>query len=134
MNEQCNVEFQFGTYKDEILCDIMPMNVCHILLGRPWQYDKKVVHDGRKNTYSLEKDGKRHTLSPLQDEIVQEGSGSNILPMFGKELLQEVQKEEDLPKVILTSTNLDDFLLNLKLCLVSLLTLLWMNCQMIYPQ
>ena len=58
MNEQCNVEFQFGTYKDEILCDIMLVDVFHILLGRPWKYDMKVVHDGRKNTYSLEKMGR----------------------------------------------------------------------------
>ena len=72
VNEQCNVEFQIGTYKDEILCHIMPMDVCHILLGRPWQYYRKVVLDGRKNTYSLEKDGKRHTLSPLEDEAVQD--------------------------------------------------------------
>ena len=41
--------------------------------------------------------------------------------MYGKELLQEVQKEEDLhfslfgkPKVILTSTNLDDFPVEVK--------------------
>ena len=61
------MEFQIDTYKDEILCDIMPMDVFHILLGRPWHYDRKAVHDGRKNTYSLEKDGKRHTLSPLED-------------------------------------------------------------------
>ena len=74
VNEQCNVEFHIGTYKDEILCDIMPMDVCHILLGRSWKYDKKFVHDGRKNTYSLEKDGKRHTLSPLEYEAVQGSS------------------------------------------------------------
>ena len=86
------MEFQIGTYKDVVLCDIMPMDVCHILLGRPWQYDGKVVHDGRKNTYSLKKDGRRHTLSSLQDEAVQEGLGSNILLMTGKELLQEVKK------------------------------------------
>ena len=84
MNEQCNVEFHIGTYKDEVLCDIMPMDVRHILLGSPWQYDRKDVHDGRKNTYSLEKDGKIDTLSPLEDEVVQEGSGSNILLMSGK--------------------------------------------------
>ena len=90
MNEQCNVEFHIGTYKDEILCDIIPMDVCHILLGRPWQYDRKVVHDGRKNTYSLEKDGNNHTLLPLKDE---EGPESNILLMNGKELLQEVNKK-----------------------------------------
>ena len=87
------MEFQIGTYKYVVLCDIMTMDVCHILLGRPWKYDRKVVHDGRKNTYSLEKDGKRHTFSPLEDEVVQEGSGSNILLMDAKEMLQEVKRE-----------------------------------------
>ena len=72
------MEFQIGTYKDVVLCNIIPMDVCHILLGRPWKYDIKVVHDRRRITYSLEEDGKRHTLSPLEDEEVQEGSGSNI--------------------------------------------------------
>ena len=48
------MEFQIGTYKDVVLCDIIPMDVCHILLGRPWEYDGQEVHDGRKNTYSLE--------------------------------------------------------------------------------
>ena len=110
------MEFQIGTYKYVVLCDIMPMDVWHILLGRPWKYDKKFVHDGRNNSYSLEKDRKRHTLSPLEDEGVQGSLGSSILLMSGKELLQEVHKEKDLhfaligkPKVILTSTNLDDF-------------------------
>ena len=64
------MEFQIGTYKHVVLCDIMPMDVCHILLGTPWQYDRKFVHDGRKNTYSLEKDGKKNTLLPLKDEVV----------------------------------------------------------------
>jgi len=35
VNEQCEVELQLGKYKDKILCDMMPMDVCHILLGRP---------------------------------------------------------------------------------------------------
>jgi len=35
VNEQCKVEFQIGGYKDEFLCDVFPMDVCHILLGRP---------------------------------------------------------------------------------------------------
>ena len=55
VNEKCNVEFHIGTYKVEILCGIIPMDVCHILLGRPWKYDRKVVHDGRNNTYSGER-------------------------------------------------------------------------------
>ena len=36
VSEQCEVDLQVGTYKDKIVCDSMPMDVCHVLLGRPW--------------------------------------------------------------------------------------------------
>ena len=29
-----------GSYEDEVLCDVILMDSCHILLGRPWQFDK----------------------------------------------------------------------------------------------
>ncbi|XP_071694756.1 uncharacterized protein [Rutidosis leptorrhynchoides] len=41
------------------------MDACHILLGRPWQYDRKTKHDGYQNTYSFYKDGVNVTLVPL---------------------------------------------------------------------
>eukprot|EP00253_Pinus_taeda_P021642 PITA_21642 len=42
VDEQYEVEFHIGRYKDQVIYDIMPMDVCHILLGRPWQYDQKI--------------------------------------------------------------------------------------------
>jgi len=36
VTEKCKVEIQIRNYKDVVLCDVMPMDVCHILLGRPW--------------------------------------------------------------------------------------------------
>lgn len=87
VTEQCKVEIQIGTYKDAILCDVMPMDVCHVLLGRPWQFDRKVIHDGRRNTYTLEKDGNKHTLLPLKDEAGKEALGNSVMLMSGKELL-----------------------------------------------
>ena len=36
VTEKCKVEIQIGTYKDVILCDVMPMDVFHVLMGRPW--------------------------------------------------------------------------------------------------
>ena len=53
------------TYKDEIWCDIVPMDACHVLLGRPWLFDRRVMHDGRINTYTFTKDHKKITLTPL---------------------------------------------------------------------
>ena len=35
VTKQCKVEIQIGTYKDVILCDVIPMDVCHVLLGIP---------------------------------------------------------------------------------------------------
>ena len=91
------------------------MDVFHILLGRPWKFDRKAIHDGRRNTYTLEKDGNKHTLFPLKAEADKEAPGNNVMLMSGKTLLQEVEKGEEMhfsivgrPKVILTSTNLED--------------------------
>jgi hypothetical protein len=33
VTQQCLVEFKIGGYRDEILCDVIPMDVCHVLLG-----------------------------------------------------------------------------------------------------
>ena len=48
-----------------MLCDVVPMFAAHILLGRPWQYDRKSNHDDFKNRYSLTMEGRRYTLVPL---------------------------------------------------------------------
>jgi hypothetical protein len=40
------LNLKLGNYHDEILCDVIPMDVCHILLGRPWQYDRMLFMMG----------------------------------------------------------------------------------------
>ena len=59
------VTFSIGKYLDEVLCDVVPMHIGHILLGRPWQYDRRVTYDGFKNIYSFVKGGKTIKLAPL---------------------------------------------------------------------
>ena len=86
INKQCEIDLQIGNYKDRVLCDVMPMEVCDILLGRPWQYDRNARHDGRRNTYELEKDGVKHKLMPLQAK--DEARSSKTLLLGGKEFLQ----------------------------------------------
>ncbi|GKV15311.1 hypothetical protein SLEP1_g26107 [Rubroshorea leprosula] len=65
VNKQVLVSFSIGRYKDEVLCDIVPMHAGHLLLGKPWQYDRRVTHDGFKNRYSFIMEGKTITLAPL---------------------------------------------------------------------
>ncbi|RDX99855.1 hypothetical protein CR513_17035, partial [Mucuna pruriens] len=51
--------------KDGIFYIVVPMVATHILLGRSWQFDKKVTHDGVTNKLSFENKGKKVTLKPL---------------------------------------------------------------------
>jgi hypothetical protein len=113
--KKCLVEFKIGGYKDEILCDVIPMDVCHLLLGRLWQYDRNVIHDGRMNTYALEKNGRTHMLLPIKDKEVNPEVSNTVLLMSGKELLRDIKKKEGpqfivvrKPKIVLTSTRVDD--------------------------
>ena len=62
VTRQALISFSIGRYKDEILCDVVPMHASHILLGRPWQYDRRVVHDGFSNRYSFSMNGKAINL------------------------------------------------------------------------
>ena len=41
------------------------MTVCHMLLGRPWQFDKGALHDGRTNIFSFKSNEKTYVLRPM---------------------------------------------------------------------
>ena len=72
VNKQVLVAFSIGKYEDEVLCDVVPMQAGHLLLGRPWQFDRKVQHDGFTNKYSFVHNQRTVTLVPLTPSQVYE--------------------------------------------------------------
>ncbi|RDX97023.1 hypothetical protein CR513_20254, partial [Mucuna pruriens] len=60
------VSFSVGKYKDEVLYDVIAMHARHLLLGRPWQFDRKVTHDGYKNRYTIAMNKRIVVLTPLK--------------------------------------------------------------------
>lgn len=46
VNHQEMVPITFGRYQDAVVCDVLPIKTSHILLGQPWHYGKKAIHDG----------------------------------------------------------------------------------------
>ncbi|GAV92060.1 Asp_protease_2 domain-containing protein [Cephalotus follicularis] len=67
VTHQVLLSFSIGKhYNDEVLCDVIPMDVCHLLLGRSWQFDRSAIHDGRKNTYTIKRDEKKVVLTSLK--------------------------------------------------------------------
>lgn len=92
VNEQAYVEFQIGSYRDNILCDVMPMDVCNVFFGRLQEFDRKEVHDRIKNTYTIPKDGEKHTLMPIKEK--EEGRSSKVMMISGKEFLHDLKNKE----------------------------------------
>ncbi|CAA7036526.1 unnamed protein product [Microthlaspi erraticum] len=75
------VSFSIGQYyKDKICCDVAPMDVGHLLLGRPWQYDRDVTHSGKSNVYSFVFDNRKIVLLPRPEASLLEKS-SQVQPL-----------------------------------------------------
>ncbi|XP_022549222.1 uncharacterized protein LOC111201466 [Brassica napus] len=69
VSKRTSVTFTIGSfYKDTFYCDIAPMDVSHIILGRPWQYDREVIHNGKTNTHSFIFQGRKITLLPSPEK------------------------------------------------------------------
>ena len=72
VNKQVLVAFSIGKYEDEVLCDVVPMQAGPLLLGRPWQFDRKVQHEDFTNKYSFMHNQQTVTLVPLTPSQVYE--------------------------------------------------------------
>jgi hypothetical protein len=65
VTQTVRVQFSIGIYSDYADCDVVPMEACSLLLGRPWEYDNDARHHGRSNTYTFMHKGQKITLLPL---------------------------------------------------------------------
>jgi len=65
IKDHVNVKFSVVNYNDQVLCDVVPMEACHILLGIPWQFDKKTTHNVLTNEITFTHKQKKFVLHPL---------------------------------------------------------------------
>ncbi|XP_024007244.1 uncharacterized protein LOC112083449 [Eutrema salsugineum] len=72
ISEQVSIPFSIGKYHDQVTCDVVPMQAGHLLLGRPWQFDRATTHNGRTNHYSFMYKERKYNLAPLSPTEVHE--------------------------------------------------------------
>jgi hypothetical protein len=78
VTEQCLLSFQIGSFNEQVLCDVIEMDACHVLLGRPWMFDRKVFHDGRENSYEFFKDGQCYKLVPMLEKVMDNNNNKGM--------------------------------------------------------
>lgn len=97
VTNQVTVPIIIGMYEDEILCDVLPMEAGHILLGRPWQSDRRVIHDGFTNKHSSEFNGRKTVLVPMTPKEVHQDQ------------LQLKNRKENKDKLVETKSKSNNF-------------------------
>jgi hypothetical protein len=45
--QQCRLSYDIKPFKDEVLCDVAPLEVCDVLLGQPYLWKHHVVYESR---------------------------------------------------------------------------------------
>jgi hypothetical protein len=95
VTHKVRVPFIVGDYVDEVECDVLPLEVYGLLLGRPWQYDRNAMHAGRTNTYSFMHDGKQRTLKPMSDDQIK----SDVVLVVRTKKLHKAKPQLGLAKV-----------------------------------
>jgi hypothetical protein len=47
VSQQCRLSYDIKPFKDEVLCDVSPLEVCDVLLGQPYLWKRHVVYESR---------------------------------------------------------------------------------------
>ena len=72
VKHQAHIPITTRKYKRNILCDIVPMQIGHIILRRPWQYDRNFFHDGHSNKITFSFQGTKFILCPSTPQHVRD--------------------------------------------------------------
>ncbi|KAG2717127.1 hypothetical protein I3760_03G158600 [Carya illinoinensis] len=83
VKERCLVPLQFLEYKEHIWCDVIPMDVSHVILGWPWLFDLDVTIHGCSNSCSFVFNGKKIHLNPLPPKPVGSQQAKKIVERKG---------------------------------------------------
>ena len=58
VTRQCRLKFAItANYIDEVDLDVIPLDICGVVLGSPYLYDRDVVFHRKEHKYHLKKDG-----------------------------------------------------------------------------
>jgi hypothetical protein len=50
VSQQCRLLYDIKPFKDEVLCDVSPLEVCDVLLGQPYLWKRHVVYESRPHS------------------------------------------------------------------------------------
>ena len=70
VTKQCKVKFLIASkLVDEVELDVRPLDICSMVLGSPYLYDRKAVFFRHENKYQITNDGVEYIVRAHQNKI-----------------------------------------------------------------
>jgi len=60
--QQCLLSYNIKPFKDEVLCDVSPLEVCNVLLGQPYLWKRHVVYESRPHSVIITLNNKLYRI------------------------------------------------------------------------
>ncbi|GKA37762.1 hypothetical protein Tco_0724327 [Tanacetum coccineum] len=64
VNRQCKFRFAItNQFIDEVTCEVVPLDICQVIFGSPYLWERDAGYFRRAQKYELEKDGKKYIVN-----------------------------------------------------------------------
>jgi hypothetical protein len=70
VSQQCRLSYGIQPFKDEVLCDVAPLDVCDVLLGQPYMWRRHAVYESRPHSVIVTLGGHLYRIPEVVPTIV----------------------------------------------------------------
>jgi hypothetical protein len=70
VSQQCRLSYDIHPFKDEVLCDVSPLDVCDVLLGQPYMWKHHAIYESRPRSVIVTLGGHLYRIPEVVPTIV----------------------------------------------------------------
>jgi hypothetical protein len=98
ISQQCQLSCNIKPFKDEVLCDFSPLEICDVLLGQPYLWKRHAVYEFRPHSVII-------TLNRKLYRIPEAIPPSAIFLIFAKKCRKVISQTENFVFFVILSQN-----------------------------
>jgi hypothetical protein len=88
VNQQCRLSYDIKPFKDEVLCDVSPHEVCDVILGHPYLWKHHAIYESRPRSVIITLNRKLYRIPkvvpPSAISLISAKKCMNVISQKGK--------------------------------------------------
>jgi hypothetical protein len=106
VSQQCRLSYDIKPFKDDVLCDVSPLEVCNVLLGQPYLWKCHAKYESRPRSVIITLNKKLHRIPevvpPSSISLISAKKCRKVISQTGKFVFFMIRSQNE-RKIIATS-------------------------------